>query len=199
MALHYRLNANLLRRWVVAARQHASAHPAPDEAQPPPTAAFVPLQLQAPVAAIDRGEICIEVRRVATITLYCADAQSGQRQDTSCVSVGVYHDARFSSNAGGSSITSAGPTALIATNLRPRSVEPGWIPTDWSQNSAAGQVEGGSPNGSRARSGPPSRLRNSAGLARADRCQSDCLCWVRTVPLMPRHRGRQARGRSCID
>jgi transposase-like protein len=71
VALHYRLNANLLRRWVVAARQRSSGHPAPDEAQPPPTAAFVPLQLQAPVAATDRGEIRIEVRRgAATITLY---------------------------------------------------------------------------------------------------------------------------------
>ncbi|WP_377791999.1 IS66-like element accessory protein TnpA [Paraburkholderia sabiae] len=71
VALHYRLNANLLRRWVVAARQHVGAHPAPDEAQPPPTTAFVPLQLQAPVAATDRGEIRIEVRRgAATITLY---------------------------------------------------------------------------------------------------------------------------------
>ena len=71
VALHYRLNANLLRRWVVAARQHADDHPAPDEAQPPPAAAFVPLQLQAPAVATDRGEIRIEVRRgAATITLY---------------------------------------------------------------------------------------------------------------------------------
>ncbi|CAD6562866.1 hypothetical protein LMG24235_08108 [Paraburkholderia sabiae] len=71
VAMHYRLNANLLRRWVVGARQHVGAHPAPDEAQPPPTTAFVPLQLQAPVAATDRGEISIEVRRgAATITLY---------------------------------------------------------------------------------------------------------------------------------
>ncbi len=71
VALHYRLNANLLRRWVVAARQHACAHPAPDEAQPPPTTAFMPLQLQAPVAATDRGEIRIEIRRgAASITLY---------------------------------------------------------------------------------------------------------------------------------
>ncbi|WP_225032036.1 transposase [Paraburkholderia sp. XV] len=55
VALHYRLNANLLRRWVVAARQRAGDDPAPDEAQPPSTAAFVPLQLQAPVAATDRA------------------------------------------------------------------------------------------------------------------------------------------------
>jgi transposase-like protein len=71
VALHYRLNANLLRRWVVAARERAGGQPAPDEAQPPPAAAFVPLQLQAPAVAPDRGEIRIEVRRAtATITLY---------------------------------------------------------------------------------------------------------------------------------
>lgn len=70
VALHYRLNANLLRRWVVAARQRASGQPAPDEV-PQQTAAFVPLQLQAPAAATDQGEIRIEVRRgAATITLY---------------------------------------------------------------------------------------------------------------------------------
>ena len=53
---------------------------------------------------------------------------------------------RCSSIAGGSSTTSAGRIARIATNLPPRSVEPGWIPIistrdslpDWSQNSASG-------------------------------------------------------------
>lgn len=71
VALHYRLNANLLRRWVVAARQHTSGQPAADEAQPPPAAAFVPLQLQTPAVATDRGEIRIEVRRGgAMMTLY---------------------------------------------------------------------------------------------------------------------------------
>src|SRR5690242_17922426 len=53
---------------------------------------------------------------------------------------------RCSSNAGGSSTTSAGPIARIAINLLPRSVEPGWIPIistrdslpDWLQNSTAG-------------------------------------------------------------
>jgi len=71
VALHYRLNANLLRRWVVAARQRVGFEPAPDEAPSPPAAAFVPLQLQAPAVATDRGEIRIEVRRgAATITLY---------------------------------------------------------------------------------------------------------------------------------
>jgi transposase len=71
VALHHRLNANLLRRWVVAARQRAGVQPAPDEAQAPPAAAFVPLQLQAPAVSTDRGEIRIEVRRGATtITLY---------------------------------------------------------------------------------------------------------------------------------
>lgn len=69
VALHYRLNANLLRRWVVAARQRAGGPPAPDEAQP--AAAFVPLQLQAPAVATECGEIRIEVRRgAAMITLY---------------------------------------------------------------------------------------------------------------------------------
>jgi transposase-like protein len=71
VALHYRLNANLVRRWVVAARQRAGVQPAPDEAQPAAAAAFVPLQLQAPVVVTDRGEIRIEVRRGgATMTLY---------------------------------------------------------------------------------------------------------------------------------
>lgn len=50
----------------------------------------------------------------------------------------------------GSSITSAGPTVLTATNLRPRSVEPVWIPTlstrdslpDGLQNPAAGVGHG---------------------------------------------------------
>lgn len=69
VALHYRLNANLVRRWVVAARQRVSGQPAPNEAQP--AAAFVPLQLQAPAVVTDRGEIRIEVRRGgATMTLY---------------------------------------------------------------------------------------------------------------------------------
>ncbi|MDR6412302.1 MULTISPECIES: IS66-like element accessory protein TnpA [Paraburkholderia] len=69
VALHYRLNANLVRRWVVAARQRVSGQPASNEAQP--AAAFVPLQLQAPAVATDRGEIRIEVRRGGvTMTLY---------------------------------------------------------------------------------------------------------------------------------
>jgi transposase-like protein len=69
VALHYRLNANLVRRLVVAARQRVSGQPASNEAQP--AAAFVPLQLQAPAVATDRGEIRIEVRRGGvTMTLY---------------------------------------------------------------------------------------------------------------------------------
>src|ERR1700750_27127 len=69
VALHYRLNANLVRRWVVAARQRVGGQPASHEAQP--AAAFVPLQLQAPAVATDRGEIRIEVRRGGvTMTLY---------------------------------------------------------------------------------------------------------------------------------
>lgn len=70
VALHYRLNANLLRRWVVAARRRATDMPESGEARQP-AATFVPLQLQAPAAATDRGEIRIEVRRGATtVTLY---------------------------------------------------------------------------------------------------------------------------------
>ncbi|MEC5410022.1 transposase [Paraburkholderia sp. MPAMCS5] len=70
VALHYRLNANLLRRWVVAARQRAADMSEPEEAQQPLAAAFVPLQLEAPPAA-EPGEIRIEVRRGATtVTLY---------------------------------------------------------------------------------------------------------------------------------
>ncbi|MEM5340175.1 IS66 family insertion sequence element accessory protein TnpB [Paraburkholderia azotifigens] len=71
VALHYRLNANLLRRWVVAARQRVGFEATPDEAPSPAAATFVPLQLQAPAVAADRGEIRIELRRgAATITLY---------------------------------------------------------------------------------------------------------------------------------
>src|SRR5690349_19298660 len=69
VALHYRLNANLVRRWVVAAQQRVTSAPEAHEAQQASAAAFVPLQLQAPTATIDRGEIRIEVRRgTSTVT-----------------------------------------------------------------------------------------------------------------------------------
>jgi transposase-like protein len=68
VALHYRLNANLLRRWVVA---HESQHP--DAATPAGTgmpmqpAGFVPLQLNLPDTAASTPDIVIDVRRGAAM------------------------------------------------------------------------------------------------------------------------------------
>ncbi|MGS0897570.1 transposase [Burkholderia stagnalis] len=59
VALHYRLNANLLRRWVVAREGPIAA----DEARQSlsmPAAEFIPLQLEAPGAAAAPTEIQIE-------------------------------------------------------------------------------------------------------------------------------------------
>lgn len=60
VALSYGVNANLLRRWVVA-RQGSSAA-VPDAVRP----AFVPLALPAPVSSESPGDIHIEVKRGAT-------------------------------------------------------------------------------------------------------------------------------------
>lgn len=65
VALHYRLNANLLRRWV--AEQELVTVPAQaPESMPVPAPPFVPLQLSAPNAPADLQEIVIDVRRGAT-------------------------------------------------------------------------------------------------------------------------------------
>ncbi|RQR45292.1 IS66 family insertion sequence hypothetical protein [Burkholderia sp. Bp9126] len=69
VALHYRLNANLLRRWV-AAREELDAAREARQSLSLPAAEFVPLQLEAPGAAAAPVEIQIEVRRgAATVTV----------------------------------------------------------------------------------------------------------------------------------
>jgi transposase len=69
VALHYQLNANLLRRWVAAQEEQHAAREA-RESMSVPQAAFVPLQLEAPGAAPSSTEIQIEVRRgAATVTV----------------------------------------------------------------------------------------------------------------------------------
>ncbi|RQQ05294.1 transposase [Burkholderia stagnalis] len=69
VALHYRLNANLLRRWVVAREEQDAASEARQSLSMPP-AEFIPLQLEAPGAAAAPTEIQIEVRRgAATVTV----------------------------------------------------------------------------------------------------------------------------------
>jgi transposase-like protein len=69
IALHYRLNANLLRRWVAACEARdtaASAH----EPMLLPSAEFVPLPLGTTPAPTASQEIVIEVRRgAATVTV----------------------------------------------------------------------------------------------------------------------------------
>jgi transposase-like protein len=69
VALHYRLNANLLRRWVSAREEQDLAREARQSMSAPP-AEFVPLQLEAPGAEPTSTEIQIEVRRgAATVTV----------------------------------------------------------------------------------------------------------------------------------
>lgn len=68
VALHYRLNANLLRRWVAAQEELDAAEQA-RQSMIVPTAEFVPLQLGTTDAAAQQ-DIVIEVRRgAALITL----------------------------------------------------------------------------------------------------------------------------------
>jgi transposase len=68
VALHYRLNANLLRRWVVAheSQQPDAATPA-STAMPMQPAGFVPLQLNLPDTAASTPDIVIEIRRSAAM------------------------------------------------------------------------------------------------------------------------------------
>ena len=68
VALHYRLNTNLLRRWVAAQEELDTAEQA-RQSMIVPTAEFVPLQLGTTDAAAQQ-DIVIEVRRgAALITL----------------------------------------------------------------------------------------------------------------------------------
>ena len=69
VALHYQLNANLLRRWVAAREEQDVAREARQSMSAPP-AEFIPLKLEAPGVAPTSTEIQIEVRRgAATVTV----------------------------------------------------------------------------------------------------------------------------------
>ena len=71
VALEYRLNANLLRRWVVEAeRARAAGLIQPSNVAQPPriasNATFVPVEVRSPAVVASR-EIVIELRRGATV------------------------------------------------------------------------------------------------------------------------------------
>jgi transposase-like protein len=71
VALDHRLNANLLRRWVVAAERTQEVAPITPPAVPtasamPVNAGFVPVAVRRP-AAVSSQEITIELRRGATV------------------------------------------------------------------------------------------------------------------------------------
>jgi transposase-like protein len=69
VALHYRLNANLLRRWVAEQEERDAAKQAREEMSEP-SAQFVALQLDGAHRAAQAQDIVIEVRRgAATVTL----------------------------------------------------------------------------------------------------------------------------------
>ncbi|AIP19263.1 transposase [Burkholderia pseudomallei] len=65
VALHYRLNANMLRSWV-AAQEERDAAEAARQSMSIVEAEFVPLQLETPNVTPGSTEIQIEVRRGAT-------------------------------------------------------------------------------------------------------------------------------------
>ncbi len=68
VALHYRLNANLLRRWVADHEpQQADAIIPSDKPMPIKQAEFVPLQLNLPDTAASTPDIVIEIRRGAAM------------------------------------------------------------------------------------------------------------------------------------
>ena len=69
VALHYRLNANMLRSWV-AAQEERDAAEAARKSVSAPCAGFVPLQLETSGLPTATAEIQIEVRRgAATVTV----------------------------------------------------------------------------------------------------------------------------------
>ncbi|WP_226383363.1 transposase [Burkholderia mayonis] len=79
VALHYRLNANLVRRWVVARQKQDVIEPAAVEALEAPQAAFVPLQLEASSASAGLSEIRIEVcRGAAIVTVHWPASAAGE-------------------------------------------------------------------------------------------------------------------------
>ncbi|WP_075643383.1 IS66-like element accessory protein TnpA [Paraburkholderia ginsengiterrae] len=78
VALHYRLNANLLRRWVAAHEELDSVAEA-REAMALPSAEFVPLQLCSPTPNSEAPDIVIELRRGATtVTLRWPASSAGE-------------------------------------------------------------------------------------------------------------------------
>jgi transposase-like protein len=79
VALHYRLNANLVRRWVVARQKRDVIEATAVEAFDTPPAAFLPLQLDAPCAPTGLSDIQIEVRRgAATVTVRWPSSSAGE-------------------------------------------------------------------------------------------------------------------------
>lgn len=69
IALHYRLNANMLRTWLTA-HERATAMEQPGSSAVRPVAEFIPLQLAGKPETIATQDIVIEVRRgAATITV----------------------------------------------------------------------------------------------------------------------------------
>lgn len=68
VALHYRLNANLLRRWVSDHETQAPDAVTPaSKTMPVQPAGFVPLQLNLPDTAASTPDIVIEIRRGAAM------------------------------------------------------------------------------------------------------------------------------------
>jgi transposase len=68
VALHYRLNANLLRRWVADHEpQQSDAIIPSDKPMPIKQAEFVPLQLNLPDTVASTPDIVIEIRRGAAM------------------------------------------------------------------------------------------------------------------------------------
>ena len=77
VALHYRLNANLLRRWV-SAQEELDVADAARHAMTTSLPEFVPLQLPAQASAPVAQDIVIEVRRgAATVTLRWPGSAAG--------------------------------------------------------------------------------------------------------------------------
>jgi hypothetical protein len=68
MALHYRLNANLLRRWVADHEtQELDADTPAGKTMPIRPARYVPLQLNQPDTAASTPDVVIEIRRGAAL------------------------------------------------------------------------------------------------------------------------------------
>ena len=78
IALHYRLNANMLRTWLTA-HERAAVSEQSGSSRISPVAKFVPLQLAAPTETCAMQDIVIEVRRgAATITVRWPSAAAAE-------------------------------------------------------------------------------------------------------------------------